>query len=83
MLIASLIAHAGMEVARGLKSAGSGAGAEGGAAFQSLKGAIASGNPTAAKSALADMRKALTSAGSINAANFVENRLSSIGGALK
>jgi hypothetical protein len=85
MLIASLLRHAGSQVAQGLKSQGGGAsgGTQASRAFKSLKGAITSGNSSKTQVALSDIRKLLASAGSIGAANSVQNQLNSIGAALK
>jgi hypothetical protein len=78
MLIAPLIAQAG---ARAIQ--GPGNRAAGGKAFAALKGAITSGSPSGAQSALKDIHKLLVSAGSIAAASSVENKLNRAGSAIK
>jgi hypothetical protein len=85
MLVASLLRQAGSQVANGLAGHGGGvhAGNQAGKAFSALKGAITSGNSSGTRNALSDVRKLLSSAGAIGAANSVQNKLNSIGAALK
>jgi hypothetical protein len=84
MLIAALLKHAGPAPAHGLPSHNGGAaGTQAGKTFNALKGAITSGDSSRTQAALHDVRKLLAGAGSIGAANSVQNQLNRIGAALK